>query len=510
MGPGIAQWLTRLIRLPAEFHPRSPLMISYGRLLWKRGVKTSFTGDLVAKNDTRVSIKATRNPAELNISKLLIQDAASHASIRLDLKNRVCGLDFIGHLSKTTLENLLAKSPIAGGQISGNFHTKIIIDHPIQSTSHGKLDGQGIVLQLNPDELLKIDSLSLVAAGRNVKVVSAAVTWEDIYMTVGGDVSVSGEEVLFDLDLSSSSIDWVKIKKIFDKKKDDSNTLFDLPIRGTLRLKSESFEYKKYTWSPLQADIHFDPDEINIDVRKANLCNISTLGLLKISSQDFQLELMPGADGQRLDPTLTCLFKRSHQIEGKFRLAGNISGRGKAGEFTKSLRGKLRLDARNGRIYRSLILARILAYINITEIFSSTFTDLEKKGFGYKKIKIKTKIKKGQLRFTEISMDGNTLTLTGKGILDLNDNTVDLTLLVAPLKTVDRLIDKVPLVGDIIGDFISIPFSVKGDLTDPRVVPLSPSAIGADLKGIMQKTLKLPFKIFQPILPDNKKDEAED
>jgi hypothetical protein len=45
---------------------------------------------------------------------------------------------------------------------------------------------------------------------------------------------------------------------------------------------------------------------------------------------------------------------------------------------------------------------------------------------------------------------------------------------------------------------------------DPKVVPLSPSAIGADLIGIMQKTLKLPFKIFQPILPNNKKNKEED
>jgi hypothetical protein len=107
-------------------------------------------------------------------------------------------------------------------------------------------------------------------------------------------------------------------------------------------------------------------------------------------------------------------------------------------------------------------------------------------------------------------MDGNTLTLTGKGTIDLNNNALDLTLLVAPLKTVDRLVDKIPLVGDIIGDIISIPFGVKGDVKDPKVVPLSPSAIGADLMGIMLKTLKLPVKIFQPILPNNKKNKEED
>jgi hypothetical protein len=515
MGPEVTQWLSHLIRLPPEIYPRPPLLISQARLLWQKGNKTSFTGDLVVKNGTRVSIDATRNPEELIISKLLIRDEASHASIQLDFKNRECGLDFIGHLSKTTIDNLLAKTPVSGGWIRGDFHTQIVLDHPMQSTSHGKLDGQGIVLKLKSGAPLKIDSLSLDAAGNNIKVASAVVTWEDIHMILGGDVNFFEEEFLFDLDLSSSGMDWVKIKKIFEKKDTekngkDNNKLFDIPLRGTVRLKSESFRFKKFTWSPLQADISFDPDEININVKKANLCGISTPGVLKISSQDIRLDFKPGSHYQSLDPALTCLLNRSHQIDGKFKLAGNITGQGKAEELIQSLHGKLRFDARDGRIYRSLILARILAFINVTEIFNGSLTDLEKEGFGYKKIKIKTKIKKGRLRFKEISMDGNTLTLTGKGTLDLNNNALDLTLLVAPLKTVDRLVDKVPLVGDIIGDIISIPFRVKGDVRDPKVVPLSPSAIGADLIGIMQKTLKLPFKIFQPIFPNNKKNKEED
>jgi hypothetical protein len=159
MGPDAIQWLSHLIRLPAEVNPRPPLLISHARLLWRKGTRTSFTGDLVAKNGTRVSIEATRNPESLIINKLLIQDEASHASIQLDFKNREAGLDFIGHLSNTTIDNLLAKTPVAAGWIKGDFHTHIVIDHPMQSTSHGRLDGQGIVLQLKPDVTLNIQRL---------------------------------------------------------------------------------------------------------------------------------------------------------------------------------------------------------------------------------------------------------------------------------------------------------------------------------------------------------------
>ena len=70
--------------------------------------------------------------------------------------------------------------------------------------------------------------------------------------------------------------------------------------------------------------------------------------------------------------------------------------------------------------------------------------------------------------------------------------------------------DSVPLVGDILADVISIPFKVTGELKDPKVVPLAPSAIGTDLLDLTQRTLKLPFKIIQPVIPGNGKKEDEE
>jgi hypothetical protein len=110
----------------------------------------------------------------------------------------------------------------------------------------------------------------------------------------------------------------------------------------------------------------------------------------------------------------------------------------------------------------------------------------------------KQQIADGKVRFDEILIDGNSLKITGQGSIDLNDATVDIILLAAPLKTVDRIVNNLPIIRYIAGgSLISIPLRVEGKLRDISVVPLPPSAVGKGLLNIMGRTLKAPFKLVE-------------
>jgi hypothetical protein len=86
-----------------------------------------------------------------------------------------------------------------------------------------------------------------------------------------------------------------------------------------------------------------------------------------------------------------------------------------------------------------------------------------------------------------------------QGEVDLTKNEVNLTLLIAPLRTIDKVIDSVPLVGNIFGgSLVSIPVQVSGDWNDPTVIPLSPSAVGSKLLGHVKRAFQLPLKMIQP------------
>jgi hypothetical protein len=83
--------------------------------------------------------------------------------------------------------------------------------------------------------------------------------------------------------------------------------------------------------------------------------------------------------------------------------------------------------------------------------------------------------------------------------MDLENRTLDFTVLVSPLRTVDRIIALIPLVGKALGDsLIAFPVQVSGSIEDPSVIPLSPSAIGSGLFGFVERTFKLPLIILEP------------
>jgi hypothetical protein len=83
---------------------------------------------------------------------------------------------------------------------------------------------------------------------------------------------------------------------------------------------------------------------------------------------------------------------------------------------------------------------------------------------------------------------------------------MDLKVLVAPFEIVDTVLRNIPLVKNITGrNFVSIPFKIEGDLENPEVSSLSPSAIGSGILGIMEKVLKAPVHLIQPLIPSEKK-----
>jgi hypothetical protein len=81
--------------------------------------------------------------------------------------------------------------------------------------------------------------------------------------------------------------------------------------------------------------------------------------------------------------------------------------------------------------------------------------------------------------------------------VDYIRNKIDVMVLVAPFKTVDWVVKKIPLVRRVLrGTLIAVPIKVTGDLADPKVSPMSASAVGSSLLDVMKRTVKLPLEVI--------------
>jgi hypothetical protein len=476
-----------------------------GRLVLSKGAD-SFRGNLAFQNGPNVAIDIQRNQQELLVKNLSSQDEESRASLTLNIKERALGLKFSGNLTQATLNKIFIDKKSPDRWIRGDFIADIQLDQPMRSKFQGNLKGKNLVFPRVLKVPLTIDSVSLDAEKDNVKVESLVFTWGDNQLAFEGDVNVSEEALLLDVVAYADGIEWENIRKTLDKdirEKDDQQALkfWDLPVRGTVRLRSGYLKYEQFTSTPFHADISLTPGVVSAAVTNANLCGIFCPGILKATPKALSLDFQMISKKEQLDHTVMCLSDGKTKITGIFDVKGAITASGKGKELSDSLHGDIEFIAHDGRIEHNIVLARTLALLNVTEVFWGKFPD-HKEGLPYNSIVAKGHLQDGKLALKEVIIDGASMTITCQGVIDLVEKEVDAKVLVAPLKTVDRIIKRVPHVRDILPrQLVSVPVKVKGDLANPKVSPLNLSEVGSHLLGVMKRTLKAPVKLRQAIIP---------
>ena len=510
MGPQTAQWFRDTIKLPA-LRVDQRFSFSQSHLQWEKSGNVFFQGNIKTQNGADVSIDVIKNPQGLAINKLFVDDGISRATLTFNLREKTLGLSFVGKLNSLTLAKLTTLSHIPEGFIQGNFRTEIDREKSLRSTAQGNLSGAKIVIPWKEKVPLNIENISLNADTNRINVESASIKLDDNEVSLRGSLNFTEKGVATDMDITADKLTWEQVRKMIkseSKEKDAKKKDYpwNLPVYGMLRLKSNNFISDKLTVSPLHADISFTPDIATIAITKALVCGIPTPGSIKISHDNLQCDFNPNAHGLELKPTLACLSENKRIVTGRFDFDATLMAQGKSDQLLQSLQGKINFSAKDGRIYKATILSKILSLINVTGILQGGIPDLTKEGFSYRSFTFQGDIEDGKIILKEAIIDAPSMDLVGSGDVDLVKKKMDIKVLVAPFKTVDSVLRKIPLVRNITGrNLVAIPIKVSGDLENPEVSSLSPSAIGSGILGILEKTLKAPVHLIQPIIPGDKK-----
>ncbi|GAX60693.1 hypothetical protein SCALIN_C13_0210 [Candidatus Scalindua japonica] len=517
MGKESMNWIENRFKLPAEFSIRPPLSIPEAHLTWKKDSGISFISTLVFQDGPGISFDMFLNAEGLKINNILIQDAETNASFACGLKEEVIDFSFTGNLSHTTTDKIFHNTPFSKEWIKGDFEAHILLDKPKHSIFHGILEGGDFSFPWIQKVPLNINDIALHADNKSVMVDSLRLTWKDNHLSVNGDVNISENGFLFDLVMSADGINWDTIRKTLDigNKKQDKNEdnkkkeeeseeshFWELPIKGFLRLDAESFTFDQYTWEPLQAKLSFDPDCISIEVIDANVCGTSCPGVLEVTPQDISLDFQLQSRNQELSTTIQCFGDKNDFITGELHLEAQAMARGASKELVKSLNGNFEGTAKNGKISRFGLLAKIFAFLNLTETFRGKLPGITKEGFPYKSMTLNGEIQNGLFMINEYVLDAPSMRVTSHGSVDIFANELDLELLMSPFKTVDFIINNIPIIRGILGGtLVSIPVKVKGDIENPMISYFPFSVVGRKLLNTTKRALNTPANIIKPLIP---------
>ena len=458
------------------------------------------SGKLALKNGLKISADILKSPDKLIIEKLFIQDKTSRATMGISLDNRLLTSFFKGNLHKTTLDQLAIENPWLAGWLEGDFKVQIDRKNPLKSTARGKLKGKEITYLLNPDTPVKINDFGVTATTDKIDLQSVDVTFSGSRLSASGNIGRSAKELLFDMDITADTVDLDQLIKALENSNENNGpkTAPFPPVKGSIRFKSDRLKFGRFTWHPLHADISLNNDTADFRVKEAVICGISTPGTLKLSPPNVEFDLEAFAKDQELNPAKTCLVGETFKADGTYNLKGRFQGRGKAKDLLKTTTGQVEFTAQDGHIYHDNILVNVLRFLNTLDVLTSqvNFKDMERKGFGYHSFRVKAKLQEGKLRFKEAVLHGQPMTVTAAGEHDLQNGGIDLTLLVAPLVPLDRIFEHIPLIGGILDNLDAIPLSATGTLDNIHIQPLAPSAVGYELKEMMEKTVERPINLI--------------
>ena len=140
-------------------------------------------------------------------------------------------------------------------------------------------------------------------------------------------------------------------------------------------------------------------------------------------------------------------------------------------------------------------------------------------GFPYSEVDLSAHIEENNLVLDRAKINGRGMNLLAEGQVDLSSLEADMIFYVVPFKTIDSVMNFVPLVGRVLGGrkrtIITIPVGITGNIKDPDINVLGAMAVGKSALEMIGDALLLPYDLLiKPWVEDenhteNGKDKIE-
>ena len=513
LGPQILKELHARLPFLQDIELRGPIGIQKGALEFHNGRITRLQFGLEA-SDTALDLNARLPEQQQARYTFDIVDRLSKARIEIEqtAKNRF-ETHFSGYLDQGSIRNICKTQTYFLGNALGHFFLQFQT-HPFQIISSlGKMQISDTFLPIpGSQQRLGIENLAIKSNPHRLRIEKGDLLWGSAPVNLSGTIDTASPYTALDLHCTAGTVTWDSIQAAFFPKPSTEAAKHDRlgaqlgKLRGSLSLKADTFQLDRLSWQPFQVRLDFEKNRINVSSDpRSSLCGIRTPGSLSIEDGMFRLEVHPETAGRPLDRILSCLHIRDQQLTGRCSLEGGLQSSGPDWEDLKNaFQGSLRLFAENGRIHKATILSKVLQLLNSTEILFGSIPDLDQDGFAYQTLSMDCTLEDSILKIESGVLNGPSMAIDFIGRFDPGSTEIELLIAVAPLKTVDRILAKIPVIKELTGKhLVSVPLKISGTLDNHRITPVPPHRLGQNFLDLLKRTLKAPVTIIQPLLENN-------
>ena len=500
--------IAKKLSLPRYAIVRTPVQVEAMHLEWQKPSALSMKGTMKIDSGPALAIDLRWVPGLIDVRNLTVSDSDSNAVIGARFTNEGRELSFTGNLAQATLHRILESQPDGPGRVQGDLHVRTSAGPALHMEAHGSLEARDIDIPWERKPSLSIGQLSVTGQGDYVVVQKGEIRLADVPYYISGTVAVEGRRITIDGNAASGVVNVSDLTGAFSGTHAEStgssgerNAEPSFTVDGVVRVKAGELIYGAYRFHDVQAQTAFGPSYLSATFTRANMCGLLVPGTVLYDRGRWQFDVQVAGAGE-VSSMLGCLAGEKLAISGTYMMTAALRARGETDGLMPHLEGTVELSARDGKIYRYPLLAKVLSILSVTEVLRGKVPELGGSGFPYHTMTLKAVIEQGRLKLQEAMIDGTSVTIVADGEVDIPSRDADLVVLVAPFSTVNWIIRHIPIVGRILGGtLISIPVKVTGDISDPKVVFLAPSAVGERIVSILENTVKLPVDLISPLIP---------
>ena len=196
-------------------------------------------------------------------------------------------------------------------------------------------------------------------------------------------------------------------------------------------------------------------------------------------------------------------FHRPGLIKGLMKGDFYIEGNPGDGSFWQNARGGMHMRVKKGVLREFRTLAKVFSLLNISQLFSGKLPDMDKEGMPFTLLEGSYKIGDGKISTEDLTVTSESMNLSAVGSHNMVDDTLDITLGVMPLRTVDKILTSVPVAGWILtGEnkaLLTAYFKIEGTTKKPEVSSIPVESVSETIFGLFNRIVGLPVKLIKNI-----------
>jgi hypothetical protein len=511
-------WVYAKAKLPDALKLRGGLTINDASVSLRTSAGIGASGTIVVGGGPEIGFNLHSRTDQLQVDRFTLHDGATNLSAGATIEGPKIKALWNGRLAGSTMDHIFVRSPIELDYIDGDLRIEGDLKRPESSHATGTLAGSAIHLERAIKEPLVIDRLSLEAkdsvfylrtadlsSGASRGSITGSIAFRDkkfiVDATVHGDTIVIPAHVHHTDSAAPPAEPTGKAAPAATNAEKETKfikALYDIPAQGSVRVDIGFLKIGRIEFSPLQASGSITGPRIDLTLTHAALCGIAVSGGLSVEHDTIDVTAGLTAKNAPLAHAIACLSEQRVDITGNVTVNAKFTSRGKAGTTIDNLRGTFVLTAQDGRINKFDEFAKILKVANVTQVLVGQSGDLKQGGMAYKTFTTDMVITGPRVEMKSMTLDASGLDAGAHGTIDFDRETLDIDVLVAPVKTLNWIVSHTPIVRSIFGgSILAIPVHVGGTISHPVVVPLGAQAVSSRLFDILGNTIKLPAEMIK-------------